>query len=84
VLDFVASIDTMLAQFVRLLKPNGSIVITIPETKNDKLNSMEMKEIEQLVDLRGLKILRHQKLLGYVDSETKLTTYYRGLLLTLK
>lgn len=81
VLDFVNSIDAMICQFVRLLKPNGSIVITIPETKNETLNAMDYKEIEALVASRGLKVLKNQKLLGYIDSESNATTYYHGILL---
>lgn len=81
VLDFVASIPEMLKKFRQLLKHGGYAGITLPITKNESLNHMDLDSIMFMLEDIGFRVVQTETIFGYQDSETNSVTFYQGFLL---
>ena len=80
-MDFIRNVPQLLSNFALLLRKDGYAGITLPETANSGLNHFNLDEMKSLVANAGFTVEKNERLLGYVDSENGMTTYYHGFLL---
>jgi SAM-dependent methyltransferase len=95
VMDFIVGPRAFLKYIRGLLKPNGAsadgeplprsvLGLTLPERHSySDLSSFTRMEMEQLLRGSGYLIERHERFIGYQDSQTGREQYYHGWLCTL-
>ncbi|TPX58353.1 hypothetical protein PhCBS80983_g03204 [Powellomyces hirtus] len=81
VIDFIKSPRKLFDSVAKCLKGNssGCFGLTLPESGG--LNKFSDEELAKLVAAGGFKMLKHDRIFGYEDSETKDVVRYHGLLL---
>ncbi|KAI8823703.1 S-adenosyl-L-methionine-dependent methyltransferase [Fimicolochytrium jonesii] len=84
VMDFIRSPQALLEKVAKSMRPNEGCCfgLTIPESGD--LNKFNNDELTKLVHDSGFKILKHNRIFGYKDSETDDCVQYHGLLLMLR
>ena len=76
VFDFVQNPQLLVCSLSKHLVKHGCLCLTIPETCNLELAGFSLPEIDHMLRLAGLKIMKSQRILGYKDSETSKEVYY--------